>query len=98
MGAIAARRADLVVVTDDNPRNEDPLQIIDAVVAGAGGAARVQAMPGRRQAIEYAIGQAAAGDVVLLAGKGHEDYQIVGGQRLEASDRALALELVGARR
>ncbi len=97
MGEIAARRADRVVVTDDNPRNEDPRRIIDAIVAGTGNATHVRAIPGRREAIDVAISEAVAGDIVLLAGKGHEDYQIVGGQRLQASDRALALERVGVR-
>jgi hypothetical protein len=75
MGAVAARLADLVIVTDDNPRSEDPAAIRRAILAGAPAAREV---PGRREAIAAAIAEAGADDIVLLAGKGHEQGQIVG--------------------
>jgi UDP-N-acetylmuramoyl-L-alanyl-D-glutamate--2,6-diaminopimelate ligase len=75
MGAVAARLADVVIVTDDNPRGEDPAAIRAEIMAGAAGAIEV---PGRREAIAEAIRIAQPGDIVLLAGKGHETGQIVG--------------------
>jgi UDP-N-acetylmuramoyl-L-alanyl-D-glutamate--2,6-diaminopimelate ligase len=69
MGAVAARLADVVIVTDDNPRGEDPAAIRAEIMAGAAGAIEV---PGRREAIAEAIRIAQPGDIVLLAGKGHE--------------------------
>ena len=88
MGAVAERLADRVVVTSDNPRSEDPQRILDAIVAGAhGGAVRE---PDRARAIEHAVLDAAPGDVVLIAGKGHESYQEIGGKRLPFSDQAVA--------
>jgi len=87
MGAAAARGADRVLITSDNPRSEDPLRIIDAVAAGAPRAARE---PDRRRAIERAIAEAAPEDVVLIAGKGHENYQEIAGKRLPFSDQAAA--------
>src|SRR5581483_12302245 len=88
MGAVAARNADRVVVTSDNPRGEDPGAIIADIVAGIPGQHEV--IEDRRQAIARAIGTAAAGDVVLLAGKGHEPYQEIAGKRLPFSDAAEA--------
>jgi UDP-N-acetylmuramoyl-L-alanyl-D-glutamate--2,6-diaminopimelate ligase len=88
MGAAAARFADRVVITSDNPRSEDPLRIIEAVAAGAGARARREA--DRRRAIETAILEAAPEDVVLVAGKGHESYQEIAGRRLPFSDQAVA--------
>jgi UDP-N-acetylmuramoyl-L-alanyl-D-glutamate--2,6-diaminopimelate ligase len=89
MGEIAARDADLAIVTSDNPRSESPEAIIDMIVAGmkrvAGRAHERQ--PDRRAAIRRAISQAGAGDVVLIAGKGHEDYQIVGSVKSHFDDR-----------
>ena len=92
MGAVVARLADLPVVTSDNPRGEDPQAIIDAVVAGmpAEGARIVEA--DRRLAIERAVAQAGPEDLVLIAGKGHEPYQIVGTERLDFDDRLVAAE------
>ena len=75
MGAVAARLADKVIVTDDNPRSEDPAAIRRDILAGAAGAEEVA---GRREAIRAAIGEAGAGDIVLIAGKGHEQGQIFG--------------------
>jgi UDP-N-acetylmuramoyl-L-alanyl-D-glutamate--2,6-diaminopimelate ligase len=89
MGAVAARLADLVLVTDDNPRSEDPAAIRSDVLAGAPGAREV---PGRREAIAAAAAEAGAGDIVLLAGKGHEQGQIVGDKILPFDDVAVARE------
>ncbi|MEQ5787281.1 UDP-N-acetylmuramoyl-L-alanyl-D-glutamate--2,6-diaminopimelate ligase [Erythrobacter sp. NFXS35] len=87
MGAVAARAADLVIVTDDNPRSEDPASIRAAILSGAGGAARE--IGDRRAAIAAAIAEAGAKDIVLIAGKGHEQGQIFGAgetMRIEAFD------------
>ncbi len=87
MGAAAAANADLVIITDDNPRSEDPATIRAAVLAGAPAAAEV---PGRREAIAAGLSQAQAGDVVLIAGKGHEQGQIVGDRVLPFDDVTVA--------
>jgi UDP-N-acetylmuramoyl-L-alanyl-D-glutamate--2,6-diaminopimelate ligase len=102
MGAIAAELADLVVVTDDNPRSEDPAAIRREILSGAGeagGAARVVEIGDRREAIRHAVAWAGAGDVVLVAGKGHETGQSRGGEVRPFDDRvelAEALEALGA--
>jgi UDP-N-acetylmuramoyl-L-alanyl-D-glutamate--2,6-diaminopimelate ligase len=95
MGAIAEQFADVVVVTDDNPRTEEPHAIINDILAGMLDAGRAKVMAGRAGAVTNAIMQAQENDVVLLAGKGHEDYQIVGTQRLDYSDRVTAARLLG---
>jgi UDP-N-acetylmuramoyl-L-alanyl-D-glutamate--2,6-diaminopimelate ligase len=84
MGEVASRLADRIVLTSDNPRGEDPLAIIAAVRAGLRVPHEVE--PDRAQAIARAISEAAASDVVLLAGKGHETYQEIAGRRLAFSD------------
>ena len=91
MGALAAAGADRVIVTSDNPRLEDPAAIVEQVLAGCGGAAHVRAEVDRRTAIEQAVSAALPADVVLIAGKGHEDYQDVGGRKLHFSDIEEAL-------
>jgi UDP-N-acetylmuramoyl-L-alanyl-D-glutamate--2,6-diaminopimelate ligase len=83
MGAIAAEKADRVIVTDDNPRSEDPAAIRAAILAAAPGAVE---MGDRREAIRRAVGELELGDVLLVAGKGHETGQIVGGEVLPFSD------------
>lgn len=92
MGAAAAANADVVVVTSDNPRREDPQAIVDAVLAGvdAGYRGRVSVELDRRTAIERAIGVARPGDVVVIAGKGHETTQTIGDQVLAFDDRVVA--------
>jgi UDP-N-acetylmuramoyl-L-alanyl-D-glutamate--2,6-diaminopimelate ligase len=102
MGAAAAAGADVVVITSDNPRTEDPERIVQEVEAGALGAAEVTTVVDRARAIDDAVRRAALDDVVLIAGKGHEDYQIVGSTRLPFSDleqarRALARRAGSAR-
>jgi len=94
MGEISSRLADGVIVTSDNPRNEDPAAIIADIVAGMGGNYHVEA--DRAAAIDMAVSRAHAGDVVLIAGKGHEDYQDVAGVRLPFSDVEVARRALGA--
>ena len=104
MGRVAAGAADLVVVTDDNPRDEDPAAIRAAILSGAGthsGPAQVVEIADRRAAIEYAVRWAGPGDVVLIAGKGHERGQTAAGVTRPFDDReelARALETLGAQR
>lgn len=86
MGAMASCHADRVVVTSDNPRSEKPEAIISQILLGLTGHAAVNVEPDRAQAIAYAMSLASANDVVLIAGKGHEDYQEVAGVRLPFSD------------
>ena len=100
MGAVAAELADRIVLTNDNPRSEDPAAIIDEVVAGiADRDARVAAHtlivePDRRAAIAIALAGAAPGDVVLIAGKGHETTQTIGADTIPFDDRVVARELL----
>ena len=95
MGAIAEHCADQVVVTSDNPRSEDPQQIINQIVQGTRREVIVES--DRRAAIRQAILAADKNDVVLIAGKGHEDYQILGAQRLPFSDQGEARLALRAR-
>ena len=90
MGRIARDRADLAIVTSDNPRSEDPLAIIQDVLQGAG--MEVEIDPDRRSAINRAIGVAGPGDVVVIAGKGHEQGQDIGGVVQPFDDREVARE------
>jgi UDP-N-acetylmuramoyl-L-alanyl-D-glutamate--2,6-diaminopimelate ligase len=89
MGATAARLADRLNVTSDNPRSEDPKAIVAEIVAGIGDRRHVVELD-RRRAIERAVSDARAGDTVLIAGKGHETYQIVGAHVLDFDDAAVA--------
>ncbi|MFO7629262.1 MAG: UDP-N-acetylmuramoyl-L-alanyl-D-glutamate--2,6-diaminopimelate ligase [Prochlorococcaceae cyanobacterium] len=97
MGAIAARLADRVVVTSDNPRTEDPQRILDDVVAGIPAATDLQVEGDRALAIAATIAAAAPGDLVLIAGKGHEDYQILGTTKVHFDDREQAEKALRAR-
>ena len=92
MGAVAERLADRVIVTDDNPRTEQPDRIVADILAGMRQPATATVVRDRRAAILHALAEAEAGDIVLIAGKGHEDYQIVGAERLPFSDRTVALD------
>lgn len=85
MGSIAARLADHVVVTSDNPRTENPDRIIEDILAS--GITATHVIPDRRAAIHTALAAAETGDVVLVAGKGHEDYQIIGTEKIHFSDQ-----------
>ena len=90
MGAIAARLADRVVVTSDNPRSEEPQAILADVVAGIPAGTDLRVEPDRALAIAAAIATAKADDLVLIAGKGHEDYQILATGRIHFDDREQA--------
>jgi UDP-N-acetylmuramoyl-L-alanyl-D-glutamate--2,6-diaminopimelate ligase len=99
MGEAVARRADVAIVSNDNPRTEDPLAIADAVVAGVRAAGKTPLVElDRRKAIELAVRSASRGDVVLVAGKGHEDYQIVGTVKHPFDDRIEARRALAERR
>jgi len=87
MGAIAAELADQVVVTSDNPRTEDPDQILQDILSGIPAPVQPTVMADRATAIRSAILQAQPGDGVLIAGKGHEDYQILGTEKVYFDDR-----------
>ena len=89
MGTVASRLSDVVIVTDDNPRSEDPAVIRSAIMAGASDATEVA---GRREAIAEAIRIARAGDIILVAGKGHETGQIIGDRVLPFDDALVARE------
>jgi UDP-N-acetylmuramoyl-L-alanyl-D-glutamate--2,6-diaminopimelate ligase len=97
MGRQAERLADRLVVTDDNPRGEAPADIVAGILAGFEDPARVRVEHDRRAAIRLAVRQAARADVVLVAGKGHEDYQIIGDERRPFSDRDAVLDALGDR-
>jgi UDP-N-acetylmuramyl tripeptide synthase len=98
MGRLAHSLADLVVLTSDNPRSEDPAAILAEIRAGipeaCGDVRRVLCMEDRKAAIRRAIKLARKGDTVLVAGKGHEDYQIVGSRRLAFDDRLACREAI----
>jgi UDP-N-acetylmuramoyl-L-alanyl-D-glutamate--2,6-diaminopimelate ligase len=98
MGAVAARMADHVVITSDNPRSEDPTEIMNATMEGVPPdyRGRVVMEPDRRRAIGIAVRGAQSGDVVLIAGKGHERTQTIGDRVLDFDDRAVARELLEA--
>jgi UDP-N-acetylmuramoyl-L-alanyl-D-glutamate--2,6-diaminopimelate ligase len=96
MGAIAEGLADVVVLTNDNPRTEDPGAILAQIAAGMHDAARAVVIPDRAEAIQHALAEAESGDVVVIAGKGHEEYQITGEERRPFSDRRVVLDALGA--
>jgi murE/murF fusion protein len=96
MGAAVTRLADLPVVTSDNPRTEEPQSIIDMILPAVPSPFFVD--PDRRTAIRAAIAEATPGDIVLIAGKGHEDYQILGTEKIHFDDREEAAEAAGLRR
>ena len=95
MAQAAQHYADNVIVTSDNPRSENPQDIIDEIIAGFDTGAKFKTVIDRRDAIAYAIEQARAGDVILLAGKGHESVQIVGNETFEFDDRQVAKQYLG---
>ncbi len=97
MGSVASRCADVVIVTSDNPRSEDPLAIIDAVHRGADGPARLQVEPDRAAAIRLALAEADDGDIVLIAGKGHETTQTIGEDTVPFDDRVVAARALSDR-
>jgi UDP-N-acetylmuramoyl-L-alanyl-D-glutamate--2,6-diaminopimelate ligase len=95
MGGIAEQLADSVVITDDNPRRENPFSIIEDIVCGIENPDAVYINRDRAHAIAHAIGLCREGDVILVAGKGHESEQQVGEQRIPYSDRDEVAQLLG---
>lgn len=95
MGQIGGKLADFAVVTSDNPRTEDPASIVDQVLAGMGGMEKkYKAIVDRTEAIRYALSIAEKGDIVLLAGKGHETYQDIGGKKIHYDEREIIKEIL----
>ena len=94
MANVAERHADCIVVTSDNPRNEDPDAIIQDICAGFVNPDAIMRKSDRRQAIAYALSHAAEQDIVLIAGKGHENFQTIGAQQVPFSDAAVVKELL----
>lgn len=93
MGLVAGEYSDIVIITSDNPRNEDPLKIIEEIEAGVRETnADFEVIPDRREAILKAVAIARSNDVVIIAGKGHENYQIVNGEKYHFDDREVAAE------
>jgi UDP-N-acetylmuramoyl-L-alanyl-D-glutamate--2,6-diaminopimelate ligase len=97
MGRIAAERSDLAIATSDNPRTEDPGAIIDDIEQGMNGMPHLR-IPDRLAAIHAALGEARAGDTVLLAGKGHETYQIIGTTKIVFDEREIVQKAVRGER
>ena len=95
MGRIASREADIAIFTSDNPRTEDPEKILDQVEAGAVAGARTLRISDREQAIRTAVMLAKAGDIILVAGKGHETYQIIGTEKRHFDDREVLRSAFG---
>jgi UDP-N-acetylmuramoyl-L-alanyl-D-glutamate--2,6-diaminopimelate ligase len=100
MARVTEELADIIIVTSDNPRTEKPQDIINEIVTGFKdpGSPKITVEQDRKKAIELAIKKAAGGDVVLIAGKGHENYQIIGTQRFDFDDRKVALEFLRKRK
>lgn len=91
LGIAAAKYADFSILTSDNPDAESPREIIHDIEKHMTGASYI-VIPDRREAIEYAVGNAKEGDVILLAGKGHETYQLINGKKYPFSERAILME------
>jgi UDP-N-acetylmuramoyl-L-alanyl-D-glutamate--2,6-diaminopimelate ligase len=95
MGKIAGDLSDIAVVTSDNPRTEDPDSIVDQIVAGMTDCkAEVVRITDRTEAIRYAISRAGKDDVVLLCGKGHETYQVIGEEKIHYDEREIVKEII----
>jgi UDP-N-acetylmuramoyl-L-alanyl-D-glutamate--2,6-diaminopimelate ligase len=97
MARAASRHSDLTVVTSDNPRTEDPRAIVDEVLAGVESGREATAILDRREAVAHAVRSAEPGDIVVIAGKGHENYQIMGRTKMPMDDRELAREALAGR-
>jgi UDP-N-acetylmuramoyl-L-alanyl-D-glutamate--2,6-diaminopimelate ligase len=95
MGQVAAREADLAIVTSDNPRTEDPERILDDIEEGFEGVAHVR-IADRREAIARAVRMVRPGDTLLLAGKGHETYQVIGTERLPFDEAVIVRDALAA--
>jgi UDP-N-acetylmuramoyl-L-alanyl-D-glutamate--2,6-diaminopimelate ligase len=96
MGSAAERFADRIVITSDNPRHESPEAIVEDIVGGLENPQSASVIVDRRAAIAHAIGAAAADDLVLIAGKGHEQEQQIGDTRLPFSDTAVATSVLSS--
>jgi len=96
MAAIAEKFSDICIVTDDNPRSESGDAIVEQILQGFESQHNVTVERDRKSAIKMAISQSGAGDFIVVAGKGHEDYQLIGNQRLPFSDSAVVSEFAGA--
>ncbi|MFM8001560.1 MAG: glutamate ligase domain-containing protein, partial [Actinomycetota bacterium] len=94
MGSVATKFADVVYVTSDNPRHEDAQEIIDQILSGVGESGTVQVEVDRRRAIGAAFSNAKPGDIVVIAGKGHEATQTIGDEELKFSDADVSRELL----
>ena len=96
MGLVAGDNSDIVIITSDNPRTEDPLKIIEEIEVGVRESGKpFRSISDRRFAISEAIKEARSGDVVIIAGKGHENYQILGNEKFHFDDREVAAEAIG---
>ena len=96
MGAVAAKLSDYVIVTSDNPRSEDPMKIIDDIVSGMKDSKTpYTVIENRIEAINYAIEKAESNDIIILAGKGHEDYQILKTGKIHLDEREVVAEALG---
>ena len=98
MGAIAARLSDLLVLTSDNPGSEDPMDIIDEVLPGIPEGTPMVILPDRAEAVRWAIENARPGDTVLLAGKGHETYQILKDRTVDLDERKIVAEVLAGKK
>ena len=98
MGRIAGQKADFVIVTSDNPRTEDPMSIIEEILPGVrAGKAPYKVICDRPEAIRWAIDHHEPGDVILLCGKGHEDYQIIGHEKIHMDEREIVADYLAER-
>lgn len=97
MAAMAEKFSDNIIVTQDNPRTEDPDNILQNIMQGFKMAKKIKVIPSRKEAIDFAVKHAAAEDMILVAGKGHEDYQIIGSQKLPFSDQHEVLQALSRR-
>lgn len=89
MGSVSSQLSDIVIVTTDNPRGEDPVKISDDIYKGIKNKKNTFNIPDREEAIAFAVGLASEGDIILVAGKGHENYQLIGGRKIYFSDEEI---------
>ena len=95
MGDIASQLSDILIITSDNPRGENPMEIIDEILSGAEKNKKsIYIQENRRKAIEYALKIAVKNDIILLAGKGHETHQIIGGEEIPMDEREIVREIL----
>ena len=95
MGSVAVNNADIIFVTSDNPRTEDQLEIIKDIMKGIPDSKQAYVEADRRSAIAQALGVMGEYDIVLIAGKGHEDYQIIGTEKFHFDDKEIVQEFIG---